>query len=485
MSIEIETTLSLNQFQTILGFMLNIIGITWFFLLSNLVKARTLNLFLKEHKVPVMETIVPSNVMDVYKMLSLHRKWTVPVAFINIMVIFGLILTIFDGLIVINSINEIETCKTITVTTQAQITNSLHRAAYGSYAELSEMMQKRTKSGVPDDALIGQIPIDSRWKFNARLDVDPYPWRSACTLYKAGFTKVNMNTSVLYAKSTLINAFPEVHAEYKFRNSPNGYNYTRDNYNQFLFYNRTNSTERFQSNGAIMLAIEEFTRGNDTELIGFEYINRLWTLRIPETFRFPYNPDKNDTEFEIVSTSIAVKVYTCKVERVKEGEDGGYNFLLRYIDADVDISGVIIGRDWNLAVINGHDTSIYEYSPAHWTSYLAVKDTQTASIENVPVQISTSCISVHSAYIILMVAYIIMFIIGWLFRRKIRKKFMTPDTVVEWASFAYKINNFRNLSNYKIKRGIRDDGIIVPEIVSVNNESSEDNFDNEKPGFIA
>ncbi|RIB30059.1 hypothetical protein C2G38_2153631 [Gigaspora rosea] len=295
-----------------------------------------------------------------------------------------------------------------------------------------------------------------------------------------------MNTSVLYSNPTLINAFPEVHAEYKFQNSPNGYNYTRGNYIQTLYYNRTNSTERFQANGAIILVIEEFTRGNDTEVIGFEYINRLWTLRIPETFRFPYNPDQNDTEFEIVSTPMAVKAYTCKVVRVKEGENGSYNFLLRYINADVDISGVIIGRDWNLAVINGHDTSIYEYSPAHWTSYLAVKDTQTASIENVPLQISTSCISVHSTYIILMVAYIIMFIIGWLFRQKIReKKFMAPDIVVEWASFAYKINNFRNLSNYKIKRGIRDDGIIVPEIITVNNESSEDNFDNEKPEFIA
>ncbi|RIB30060.1 hypothetical protein C2G38_2153632 [Gigaspora rosea] len=157
MSIEIETTFSLNQVQTILGFMLNIIGIAWFFLLSNLVKARTLNLFLKEHKVPVMVTIVPSNVMDVYKMLSLHRKWTIPVAFINIMVIFGLILTIFDGLIVINSISEIETCKTVTVTTQAQITKNLHRAAYNSYAEFSEMMQKRKKSGVPDDTLIGKF----------------------------------------------------------------------------------------------------------------------------------------------------------------------------------------------------------------------------------------------------------------------------------------------------------------------------------------
>ncbi|RIB30062.1 hypothetical protein C2G38_2153634 [Gigaspora rosea] len=53
-------------------------------------------------------------------------------------------------------------------------------------------------------------------------------------------------------------------------------------------------------------------------------------------------------------------------ERVKESENG---------NVDVKVSGVIIGRDWTLAVINGYDTSIYEYN---WTSYLAVKDTQTA-----------------------------------------------------------------------------------------------------------
>ncbi|CAG8784686.1 35618_t:CDS:2 [Gigaspora margarita] len=165
--------------------------------------------------------------------------------------------------------------------------NSLHRSAYNSYAELSAMIQKRNKSGVLDDILIGQVPIDSRRKFDARLDVDPYPRRSAY-------------------------AFLDVHAKYKFRNSPDGYNYTRDSFKRFLYYNRTDYTE---------------------------------------SFGIAYNPDSN-TEFEFVLVLIAVKAYTCKVERVKESKNGSYNFLLRYIDADVEVSGVFIGRDWTLAVIN-------------------------------------------------------------------------------------------------------------------------------------
>ncbi|CAG8784963.1 27590_t:CDS:1, partial [Dentiscutata erythropus] len=255
------------------------------------------------------------------------------------------------------------------------------------------MRQKRSMSCVPNDILIGQIPLDPRWKFNTRLDVDPYPFRSSCSLYGSGLIQVNMNTSILYLKSAtvesfpesiIVDTFPEVHAEYKFRNSPDGYNNTRVSYRRTLYYNRTDYTENFQACSAFIIMMEEFTRENDSEVVGFQYINRLWTLRIPEASRIPYNPDNNNTVFEIVSVPIAVKAYTCKVERVKEGEDGSYNFLIRYIDADVEVSGTIIGRGcWNLAIINGHDTSIY-------ASYLAVKNTQTASIDNVPVQINTS-----------------------------------------------------------------------------------------------
>ncbi|CAG8550744.1 12604_t:CDS:2, partial [Racocetra fulgida] len=216
MGIEIETTLTLSQVQSVFGFILNIAGLAWSFLLTSIVKARMLDKFLNENE-------------------------------------------------------------EITVTTQAQIVSSNHRAAAGSYAEVSEMMQKRSKSGVPSGIIVGQIPIDTRWKYNARFDVD-----------------------------------------------------------------------------------QEFTRGNDSEIIGFEYINRLWTLRVHEGFRVPFNPD-NATDFEIVLVPITVKAYTCKVVRVKEGKDGDYNLLRRYTNIDVEIANVLIGRSWNLAIINGYDTSIYEY----------------------------------------------------------------------------------------------------------------------------
>ncbi|CAG8711216.1 5829_t:CDS:2, partial [Dentiscutata erythropus] len=402
MSIEIATTLTLNQFQTALGLILNIAGLTWTFLLTNAVKVRMLNQFVNDHEVPILEAIVPTNIMD------------------------------------------------------AQITNDFHRSAYGSYAEVSTMMQRRNKSGVPGDILVGQIPLDPRWKFNTRLDVDPYPWRSSCSLYRSGVIQTNMNTSVLNLVPTIIEAFPEVHAEYKFRNSPDGYNYTKDNYESFKYYNTTNS-EEYRANGAFIVMMEEFTRGNDSDIIGFEYINRLWTLRVPEAFRILYNPD-NVTEFEIILVPVVVKAYTCKVERVKVGQNGSYNLLGRFIDADVDVAGVLTGRIWTLAVINGHDTSIYEYNPDHWSSFLSTKDTQTASIENVPVQITTSCISIHPVYFILMGAYIIMLIIGCLFRRKIRKGGLkAPDTTVGWAILACKANDYRNLSNYKLKKELTDD----------------------------
>jgi hypothetical protein len=60
-------------------------------------------------------------------------------------------------------------------------------------------MFKRKKSGVPDGTLVGQIPLDDRWKFNSYLDVDPYPYKSSCSICKSGIIQVNtMNFSAIF-----------------------------------------------------------------------------------------------------------------------------------------------------------------------------------------------------------------------------------------------------------------------------------------------
>lgn len=185
-------------------------------------------------------------------------------------------------------------------------------------------------------------------------------------------------------------------------------------------------------------------------------MNRLWTLRVPETTSFhfyPVNPEIN----EIVSVPIAVKAYTCEMERFKEGDHGSYNVLDQNIGAMVTTIGDLVGRKWNLAVINGDVTSKYELTPEHWASYLTVKDTQTAKVEEVPVQLNLSCISIHPAYIFLICTYVIMLIIGsicWLIIHKSDLK--VPNGVIEWAGLICKGsitngNEYSNLYDYNFR----------------------------------
>ncbi|CAG8634233.1 12970_t:CDS:2 [Ambispora gerdemannii] len=220
-----------------------------------------------------------------------------------------------------------------------------------------------------------------------------------------------MNTSILFGEAGIRDKLPEVHAEYIFRNSPDGYNYTRGKYDPHVYYNTTNGT--YHANGALILLIEEFMRGG-FYTIGMHFMNRLWTIRVPETTSIPYDPD-NPERVEIVSVPIAVKAYTCEMERVKD-DYGSYN-------------------KWNLAV-----TSIYELTPEHWASYLAVKDTQTAQVEEVLVRINMP-------------------------------KHKIPSSVLEWARFTCKeskVNNddtVHDLFGYKL--GVTLDRI--PETKLVKN----------------
>ena len=154
---------------------------------------------------------------------------------------------------------------------------------------------------------------------------------------------------------------------------------------------------------------------------------------------------------------MTVKVYTCEMERVKEGTHGSYNVLNQDIISLVSTMGGLVGRRWTLAVINGKDTSIYELTPEHWASYLAVKDTQAAKVEQVLVRINTPCIRIHPAFISLMCVYMLMIMIGITFHVVIRwRKHKIPCNIVEWAIFACKEskassdNTKHNLFNYHL-----------------------------------
>ncbi|RGB23240.1 hypothetical protein C1646_677257 [Rhizophagus diaphanus] len=376
----IYTTFTLSQVQIISAIILSILGIGWIFFVSNVVRIKALNLIKNPNvgEVPILETITPTNIVEVCKMVRLKGIRMVYLSTISTVVIICLILTSFDGIIVVNTIKYVETCKTTTLMSQAQIANANHRSALGSGAEIEAMMNKRNKSGVPDGILVGQVLKDNRWKFNPNLDVDPYTWKSSCLLYKSGITQVNMNTSIFAGIPGLREALPEIHAEYIFRNGIDGhnytgYNYTRGTYGTYIYYNRTEGTNPYWANGALISLVEE-----------------IWTLRVPESTRIYYYPDNVEMNNEIVSVPIAVKAYTCEMERFKEGKYGGYNVLNQMIESMRITIGDLVRKKWNLAVINGDDTSKYELTPEHWASYMTIKDTQTATVEEVPVQLNIS-----------------------------------------------------------------------------------------------
>lgn len=229
------TTFTLSQVQTISAIILSILGIGWLFFVSNVVRIKALNLIKNPNvgEVPILETITPTNIVEVYKMIRLKS-----LRMINLltMVIIGLILTSFDGIIVVNTIKYVETCGTTILISQAQIPNLDHRAAYWSGSEVEAMMNKRNKSDVPDGLLVGQVPKDNRWKFNPNFDVDPYTWKSSCLPYKSGITQVNMNTSIFTGTPGPRETLPEIHAEYIFRNGIDDYNYIRGAYEIYIQY---------------------------------------------------------------------------------------------------------------------------------------------------------------------------------------------------------------------------------------------------------
>nr|CAG8481916.1 1486_t:CDS:2 [Entrophospora candida] len=357
MTLEIYIPFTLTEAQTFSGFILCFLGVGWFFFLSAVIRYNASRRIRKANSVPVLETILPLNVIDVFNLLRIKR--TALTVVICLLVILGLALTHFDSMIVVNTIGYVESCKTVVETTRAQITTENFQVAVASYVETDAMLQKRNKSGVPSGVLVGQIPYDSRWKFDAKYDVDPYPWRNSCSIYASGTTNVNMNTSIsffeLYQKSDLRELLPEVHTNYVFGNSPNGYNHTRRNFRTYIHFNRTE---------------------NEPEEMA----------TVPEENKFPYHRN-NQSMTEIVLVPIVVKAHTCEVTRIKVGSQGSVN-LLGEIAVALNVAGELIGRKYLTAQIKGTDDTILEYTPEYWASYMEVKDTLGASDSDVPVRIN-------------------------------------------------------------------------------------------------
>ena len=112
-------------------------------------------------------------------------------------------------------------------------------------------------------------------------------------------------------------------------------------------------------------------------------MDRVWTLRVPETTRIPLNKSI------IVSVPIIVKAYSCEMKRVKKGDRGSFNLLSGDISAAfLETVGSLIANEWNVAIIKGEDTSSYELTPDYWTSYISVQGSYWPHVEVVPAQIN-------------------------------------------------------------------------------------------------
>src|SRR6266542_4296737 len=349
MAVEIVSTIELHQAQTIAGFIISILGIGWFIFLSNIVKIKAFHQIKYGDGLPIFESIVPTNMFEVFKLLRIIM--TGPVILICTIVMIGLLLTVFDSLIIPNTISFNESCKLADVLTQARILNVRGGRMLWAYFKVEEMRQRRNKSGVPHDIIVGQIPEDPRWKFNPQIDVDPYPWRTSCSLYNSGTTQVRMNTSILTGDTTdVLGSLPEIHKEFVFENSPEGYEYKELYYHSFKSSNKSvNDVRKYK--GALILMKEAFNNGNVSE-IGGKVLDRIWTLRVPETTSIPLNKSI------IVSVPIIVKAYSCEMERVKKGNRGSFNLLLGdKSSAILETVGSLIADKWSRAVIKGEDTS--------------------------------------------------------------------------------------------------------------------------------
>jgi len=90
--------------------------------LSNVVKIKAFYRIKNYRGLPILESIVPTSMLEVLKLLRINI--TGPVILICAMVMIGLLFTVFDSLIIPNTISINESCKVADVLTQAQILNN-------------------------------------------------------------------------------------------------------------------------------------------------------------------------------------------------------------------------------------------------------------------------------------------------------------------------------------------------------------------------
>src|SRR5437764_15471933 len=114
MDIEIPTTLSLNRIQTIAAIILSILGVGYFVFLSAVVRIRSLYRIKNDGSIPVLETVVPTSLMDIFNILRI--KMLNLTMIVCLLVVFGLTLTSFEGVIVLNTLSYIKSCETTVVT---------------------------------------------------------------------------------------------------------------------------------------------------------------------------------------------------------------------------------------------------------------------------------------------------------------------------------------------------------------------------------
>ena|SRR6266498_2337609 len=102
MAVEIITTLTLNVMQTIFGSILSIFGIGYFIFLTNAVRFKAFYQFRNHGGVPVSESVVPTNISEVFKILRINM--TKPIMVTCTLFILGQSLTVFDSLIISNTV---------------------------------------------------------------------------------------------------------------------------------------------------------------------------------------------------------------------------------------------------------------------------------------------------------------------------------------------------------------------------------------------
>ncbi len=144
MAVEVVTTMQLSQAQSIAGFIISVLGIGWLIFLSNVVKIKAFHRIKYDGGLPIFESIVLTNILEVFKLLRVNM--TGPVILLCTMVMIGLLLTSFDSLIISNAISINESCKPVDVLTRARILNDTFRTTLFFYFDVENMRLKRNKS---------------------------------------------------------------------------------------------------------------------------------------------------------------------------------------------------------------------------------------------------------------------------------------------------------------------------------------------------